>query len=408
MFIGTRSVHGYQVDIDDKLAITDFKKIAEINRDIGAVEFRLDKVFYHEELYKAYPELQYIPVHIEKTSASMTAIEGGWSSRLHRINISYGHFEELFSDNHEMSQKISGVILHELQHVIQQIEGLPAGSSPVHWINAVEKITKDSPEKLQHLVGIDGMVENSLLDDSAFKKISASAAFLEDAKNSFKEAEASGLFDGISDAVNYYGEAIGEAVLQSQRIERAINYVAYALYLQDPGEIQARNVASKYRGNQADPSPVIKVRELVGAPSIEKTFHDRVSNVRFALTRVMHQASQIPSAAMKVVVSSAKEAIDLVRKYSQSSKEKRQTTSPAEVAIIAVAEAKGAGPKVQAMIKQKMAVAISQLAARGVEIPTVKVYDAKADSLTNKTVIIKTDRPALLKPIPQPQIAPRR
>ncbi len=85
-----------------------------------------------------------------------------------------------------------------------------------------------------------------------------------------------------------------------------------------------------------------------------------------------------------------------------------QKPTSAEIAIVAVADAKGAGPKVQAMIKQKMAVATSQLAAKGVEIPAAKVYDAKAGSLTNKTAIIETDRPALLKPIPQPQISPKR
>jgi hypothetical protein len=85
-----------------------------------------------------------------------------------------------------------------------------------------------------------------------------------------------------------------------------------------------------------------------------------------------------------------------------------QKPTSAEIAIVAVANAKGAGPKVQAMIKQKMAVATSQLAAKGIEIPAAKVYDAKAGSLANKTAIIETDRPALLKPIPQPQIAPRR
>lgn len=77
-------------------------------------------------------------------------------------------------------------------------------------------------------------------------------------------------------------------------------------------------------------------------------------------------------------------------------------TTAAEVAMIAVAKAKGADPKTIQAIKQCAALTIKKLQAMGVEIPKPKVYDAKATSLKDQAVEI--NKPQARKDHAQPQI----
>lgn len=86
----------------------------------------------------------------------------------------------------------------------------------------------------------------------------------------------------------------------------------------------------------------------------------------------------------------------------------KYTPTAAEAAIIATAKAKGASPKLQASMKQKLAVAVNQLKAMGIEIPKPKVYDTKAPSIGNKSPIVGTDGTLVKKHFAQPQVAPRR
>lgn len=86
----------------------------------------------------------------------------------------------------------------------------------------------------------------------------------------------------------------------------------------------------------------------------------------------------------------------------------KYTPTVAEVAIIATTKAKGANPKLQASIKQKLRVAVSQLKAMGIAIPKPKIYDIKGQDISDKTAIDAMDSSAIQKNITQPQVAPRR
>ena len=86
----------------------------------------------------------------------------------------------------------------------------------------------------------------------------------------------------------------------------------------------------------------------------------------------------------------------------------KYTPTAAEVAIIEAAKAKGASPKLQASMKQKLTVAVSQLKAMGIEIPKPKIYDTKGQVIGDKTAIDAMDSSTIQKRITQPQVAPRR
>ena len=86
----------------------------------------------------------------------------------------------------------------------------------------------------------------------------------------------------------------------------------------------------------------------------------------------------------------------------------KYTPTVAEVAIIATTQAKGANPKLQASIKQKLRVAVSQLKAMGIAIPKPKIYDSKGQGIGDKTANDAMDSSTIQKSITQPQVAPRR
>jgi len=86
----------------------------------------------------------------------------------------------------------------------------------------------------------------------------------------------------------------------------------------------------------------------------------------------------------------------------------KYTPTAAEVAIIEAAKAKGASSKLQASMKQKLTVAVSQLKAMGIEIPKPKIYDTKRQGISDKTAIDAMDSSTIQKRITQPQVAPRR
>jgi hypothetical protein len=97
-----------------------------------------------------------------------------------------------------------------------------------------------------------------------------------------------------------------------------------------------------------------------------------------------------------------------VEGYADKSINVKYTPTVAEVAIIATTKAKGAKPKLQASIKQKLRVAVSQLKAMGIAIPKPKIYDIKGQGVGDKTAIDAMDSSAIQKHITQPQVAPRR
>ncbi len=82
--------------------------------------------------------------------------------------------------------------------------------------------------------------------------------------------------------------------------------------------------------------------------------------------------------------------------------------SAAEVAVIEAAKAKGASPKLQASMKQKLRVAVNQLNEMGIAIPKPKIYDTKGQGIGDKTAIDAMDSATIQKHITQPQVAPRR
>jgi hypothetical protein len=137
-----RGVEGRaKFEIPDVGAKLDEEKLFGSIKTRGAY-WKLEEIFDHPELYKAYPQLRNLPVKFDRTPE--TNFKGRSGPPGIEIDIPFGFNELKIRD-------ITSVLLHEIQHIIQDFEKFAGGTSP-SWINnfATQKtlgITKISPNQ---------------------------------------------------------------------------------------------------------------------------------------------------------------------------------------------------------------------------------------------------------------------
>lgn len=127
--------------IDDKKS-----KIKKMSTDStamegGALRFHLSDILEHEDLFKAYPELKSLQVSahlpnsakaLEDTSFGHAAFEaikvGGVTAK--NLSLSVEKFTQIYSPTEDERKTLRSVLMHEIQHAIQDIEGFAPGDSP--------------------------------------------------------------------------------------------------------------------------------------------------------------------------------------------------------------------------------------------------------------------------------------
>jgi len=90
----------------------------------------LSEVFDHPELYENYPELRNIKVSFSDEASNTL---GSFNPKDNRININVNSFYSSRADKpvtfEEFNDKIADVLVHEIQHKVQEIEGFAKGSN---------------------------------------------------------------------------------------------------------------------------------------------------------------------------------------------------------------------------------------------------------------------------------------
>lgn len=88
-------------------------------------DYKLSDVLDHPELYKEYPELKNIPLNVDDNiSATAEYLPGG------NITLNMKKIGKLMDATGEFKKPPKEALLHEIQHVIQDIEGFARGGSP--------------------------------------------------------------------------------------------------------------------------------------------------------------------------------------------------------------------------------------------------------------------------------------
>ena len=112
--------------VDERNEVSDKHTDMDFSEKLFGKTFRLPELMRHNELFKAYPELKYVTVSIKKTGENGTLGNASYEDK--HINL-YRH-EKDTDGFEEWEKKAGSVLLHEVQHIIQGIEGFAKGASP--------------------------------------------------------------------------------------------------------------------------------------------------------------------------------------------------------------------------------------------------------------------------------------
>lgn len=282
MYIGEKSTDGVTCEISDLGVKLDRAKL----NDKEICCFKMEDLMDHPALFAKYPELKRVEVNTTLLNANSadSFVEGGWSPKDHCVNLSYG--------DHNTDKEILSTLLHESQHMIQQIEGWDLGSNVHQWDLAAKSLVDDYKSDGRKVV--QQLIENPTLTEDDRIKLKASFVYLRDAQAGLDVAIRAGVIDehltpgNIPTYVRNQSEA-GE-YLKRKQIDQAITCVKYALYRADPGEVQARNTGESV----LDQDPIkldFNVRDFDKAPQESRMgkIEVAISNCKFALHRIYEQ-----------------------------------------------------------------------------------------------------------------------
>lgn len=191
---------------------------------------RLEDVLDHEELFRAYPQLRHVRVVFDETPKGVL---GSFSAKWNQITIS-----------EELRDAPQDVLIHEIQHAIQNAEGFAKGSNRQYW---EEKLTngdeiqskgfQEAREKLIQFQLDEANEEVLALRDQLEKARELDDGFRE-YDRIWEEAERRGLDKKINEYYdlreNYYDQ-----------LHKPQRSVPSELYYNTAGEIEARDAANR-------------------------------------------------------------------------------------------------------------------------------------------------------------------
>jgi len=207
---------------------------------LPGVSALLPSVLQHPTLYQAYPELSIATVSRMPPNEDGGTVIADYNRSKNAIRLSSGHSE----------QEIASVLLHELQHGVQGVEGFAAGGDKDYFLpsdyysrhDTARQGIKQVRDEAAKVLGTNGAydlinrIEMKVLDDNndpdVARRTAADAAKLPP-----------GLYDKMVNAV---------AVMYPLELE---NKAAFQKYRDLVGETQSRKVQTEYETGNYDQYP---------------------------------------------------------------------------------------------------------------------------------------------------------
>lgn len=191
---------------------------------------RLEDVLDHEELFRAYPQLRHVRVVFDETPKGVL---GSFSAEGNQITIS-----------EELRDAPQDVLIHEIQHAIQNAEGFAKGSNRQYWeeklTNGDEIQSKGFQEAREKLIQfqLDEANEEVLALRDQLEKAGELDDGFREYDRIWEEAERRGLDKKINEYYdlreNYYDQ-----------LHKPQRSVPSELYYNTAGEIEARDTAKR-------------------------------------------------------------------------------------------------------------------------------------------------------------------
>ena len=191
---------------------------------------RLEDVLDHEELFRAYPQLRHVRVVFDETPKGVL---GSFSAEGNQITI-----------GEELRDAPQDVLIHEIQHAIQNAEGFAKGSNRQYWeeklTNGDEIQSKGFQEAREKLIQfqLDEANEEVLALRDRLEKAGELDDGFREYDRIWEEAERRGLDKKINEYYdlreNYYNQ-----------LHKPQRSVPSELYYNTAGEIEARDAANR-------------------------------------------------------------------------------------------------------------------------------------------------------------------
>lgn len=191
---------------------------------------RLEDVLDHEELFRAYPQLRHVRVVFDETPKGVL---GSFSAEGNQITIS-----------EELRDAPQDVLIHEIQHAIQNAEGFAKGGNRQYWeeklTNGDEIQSKGFQEAREKLIQfqLDEANEEVLALRDQLEKAGELDDGFREYDRIWEEAERRGLDKKINEYYdlreNYYDQ-----------LHKPQRSVPSELYYNTAGEIEARDAANR-------------------------------------------------------------------------------------------------------------------------------------------------------------------
>ena len=207
---------------------------------------RMKDILYAPELFDAYPEIKRIKVNFNFEPGLFNSTLGSFNAELNEISLNIA----------ENDEKLKSVLLHELQHVIQNIEGFATGGNPEQFdVNTVSRIKVEAEidrkrKERNELIFSIPSEEFIQLD----KKLTETSMTDEEYKNArydiYQKYEVGPKIISLSEEIESLQDRISEIdenALDSQvELEDGRLYEdTYAAYRSLAGEVEARNVQKR-------------------------------------------------------------------------------------------------------------------------------------------------------------------
>ena len=270
---------------DKKKSETDKAKIEELDKTIEKYEqdfqkankdrmqyseyLSLEELLKHDKLFQAYPSFRNIAVSVVYDSKDnrLASFNIGrnaiyfngdmFNAAKHKYNKAYPKEKRI--------KEIKSVLMHEIQHAIQEREGSSQGASITAFEETPvrDRITKDIMEKrkkqamadfikeLEKRTGNKELVKDLMLEEKKYSEVldkffnnKISQAEASEEENRFKELlKKAGI--SYSDYFQLYNEMEKKNGYDYKRVERINPFSPYELYSMVAGEIEARNTESR-------------------------------------------------------------------------------------------------------------------------------------------------------------------
>lgn len=218
--------------------------------------YPLNKILEHPKLFEAYPQLKDMPVvFLSDLRNELGKVNDG------TMYLNTKYLKEEYSN----STEIIDVILHEIQHEIQRIEGFAKGASPRFWDHYITMLRNEYESSLARLnelyedIGLPDFRGESLMEVHQEKKtLDQHKKDVEDFKSHSERAKE------IHDAE----ERNSYLWQQFSKILKSNNF-AFEMYTNTAGEIESRDVSARRALTEAE--------RLTTRPDV-----DRKEDVQFA------------------------------------------------------------------------------------------------------------------------------